>query len=756
MSEKLRILHLEDSPPDSELVALELEKGNIQSEITVVNNETDFINAIQTFSPDIILSDHKLPSFDSIEALKILRKSGISIPFILITATNSEKFAVEMLLNGVDDYVLKTNLTRLPYSVSQSVERHRVKMAEKKAKEELQTSHEKLLFYIENSPLGFIEWDNSLHIKSCSKRTEEIFGWSEKEFTENKKTALSWVYPEDLPWVSKIAHQLISGKVMSNNIQHRNIRKDGSVIWCEWYNTVLKDNDGKVITIMSLVQDITERKENEENLKNNEQRFREFFEWAPEAIVVFDADSENFIDCNENSLSLIKCSKKELMNKSIGDISPPFQPDGKNSYTKAREMIMLTLEGEKPIFEWTIIDSEGKHIFCEIRLVKLTITGRNLVRTTVIDITARKLAEETLRRSESNLRAIFNNTIFSYILINPELKILSFNPIASKWAKNSLNFELKAGKKFLSCFPKAQHEEILKRIEMVLKGATIKYETSYLQLNNSINYYEISFSPVLSSKGKVLEICIAFNDITERKESEIETLMLVNRLESKNKNLSQFAYMVSHNLRAPIAKIQGLAMLYDKQPEDSSFNKNLLENLIKETINLDNVVKDMNTIITARDSEKLKKEYVLFENDVNLIKQVLENDIKKISAEITTDFNEVKGIVTIKTYLYSIIYNILSNAIKYRRDGVPLKVQMKASEYNNFVCLSVKDNGTGIDLKKNGKKIFGLYKRFHNNNIPGRGIGLSLVKTQAEALGGRVEVESIVGNGTTFKIFLPN
>jgi PAS domain S-box-containing protein len=710
---------------------------------------------LQTFSPDVILSDHTLPSFDSVEALKILRKSGIEIPFILITSTNSEKFAVEMLLNGADDYILKTNLTRLPYSVRQSIERHRVQMADKKAKEELQSSHEKLLFYIENSPLGFIEWDNTLHVKSWSKRTEEIFGWSEKEFIENNKTGFSQIYFEDLPWVTKIAHKLISGKVMNNNIQHRNIRRDGSVIWCEWFNTVLKDKDGKVITIMSLVQDITERKKNEENLKNNEQRFREFFEWAPEAIVVFDSDSGNFIDCNENSLSLIKCSRKELMNKSIGDISPPSQPDGKNSFEKAREMIMLTLEGEKPIFEWTIIDSEGKHIFCEIRLVKLTITGRNLVRTTIIDITARKLAEETLRRSEANLRAIFNNTIFSYILINPELKVLSFNPIAAQWAKNSLNFELKAGEKFLSCFPKAQHEEILKRIEMVLKGATIKYETNYLQLNNSINYYEISFSPVLSGKGKVLEICIAFNDITERKESEIETLMLVNRLESKNKNLGQFAYMVSHNLRAPIAKIQGLASLFESEKGDHVSNKALLGYIANEAVNLDEVVKDMNAIITARDSENEIKEYVDFETKIKLIKQVLENEINEGIVQIITDFHEHPGITTVKSYLYSILFNLLSNALKYRSPEVPLLIHLRSTLDNGFICISVKDNGIGIDLHKYGEKLFGLYKRFHNKNIPGKGIGLNLVKTQVETLGGRIEVESEVNRGTEFKIFLP-
>ena len=77
---------------------------------------------------------------------------------------------------------------------------------------------------------------------------------------ENRKTGFSQVYEEDLPWVSKILEQLISGEVERNKIQHRNTTKDGRVIWCEWFNSVLKDNEGKVKTIMSLVQDITEQK----------------------------------------------------------------------------------------------------------------------------------------------------------------------------------------------------------------------------------------------------------------------------------------------------------------------------------------------------------------------------------------------------------------------------------------------------------------------------------------------------------------
>jgi PAS domain S-box-containing protein len=132
---------------------------------------------------------------------------------------------------------------------------------------ELKFAHERLLFHLENAPLGFIEWDNQLKLKSWTKRAEEIFGWTQEEFKNSNQTGYSHVYEEDLPWVSKIADDLLSGRIDRNHIQYRNVRKDGTVIWCEWFNSVLKDGDGKVVTLMALVQDITDRKENELRLQ---------------------------------------------------------------------------------------------------------------------------------------------------------------------------------------------------------------------------------------------------------------------------------------------------------------------------------------------------------------------------------------------------------------------------------------------------------------------------------------------------------
>lgn len=140
----------------------------------------------------------------------------------------------------------------------------------KEAEQELRTAHERLMFHIENSPLGYIEWGDVARPKSWSKRAEEIFGWSEREVTSIHYDWSNNIHEDDRSWVNKISEDLVSGKIERNSLQHRSYTKDGRVIWCEWFNSVLKNKDGKVITIMSLVRDITEKIKAEEDLRSME------------------------------------------------------------------------------------------------------------------------------------------------------------------------------------------------------------------------------------------------------------------------------------------------------------------------------------------------------------------------------------------------------------------------------------------------------------------------------------------------------
>ena len=142
---KLRILLLEDSSDDAELVERALKKGNIDFVSKRVESEQDYIDSIRNFAPDVILSDHALPQFNSMEAFKIAKEEKTDIPFLLVTGTVSEEFAVTCLKEGVDDYILKSNLTRLPVAVQHAIHQNQLERNKRMSEKALKEQNNKLL-----------------------------------------------------------------------------------------------------------------------------------------------------------------------------------------------------------------------------------------------------------------------------------------------------------------------------------------------------------------------------------------------------------------------------------------------------------------------------------------------------------------------------------------------------------------------------------------------------------------------------------
>jgi len=148
MESNLKILHLEDDPNDAGLIQRELKKADFKFNIKVVENQRQYVEALENFKPDVILSDHSLPQFNSLEALKIYKEYKYEIPFILITGTVSEEFAITSIKEGADDYILKNNLTRLPSAIDQALKSRKVESEKRKANAELEIINKELNTFI--------------------------------------------------------------------------------------------------------------------------------------------------------------------------------------------------------------------------------------------------------------------------------------------------------------------------------------------------------------------------------------------------------------------------------------------------------------------------------------------------------------------------------------------------------------------------------------------------------------------------------
>lgn len=217
-----------------------------------------------------------------------------------------------------------------------------------------------------------------------------------------------------------------------------------------------------------------------------------------------------------------------------------------------------------------------------------------------------------------------------------------------------------------------------------------------------------------------------------------------------NSQLEQFAFIAAHNLRAPLTRVLGLANLI-QMGETEEDRKAALEKLISSTHDLDQVVKDLNAILNIKRHTSNLTEVDLNES-LTRTKRILEKEIEETGTRIINNFNEADKVYAIAPYVESILYNLISNSIKYRDPERTPYIAIKTTHEKEFVCLAVMDNGLGIDLKKYQQNIFSLYKRFHLH-VEGKGLGLYLVKTQIEALGGRVDVRSEPNEGTTFQVF---
>jgi len=219
-----------------------------------------------------------------------------------------------------------------------------------------------------------------------------------------------------------------------------------------------------------------------------------------------------------------------------------------------------------------------------------------------------------------------------------------------------------------------------------------------------------------------------------------------------NNELRQFSYTVSHNLRGPVASLLGLNRLIDVQQLDDN-NRTVIRHFRDAIAQLDTIIHDLGKIIDIRHDIFKIRQKINLEKEIKEIKKVLKKEIDTHHIKIHYDFSNCPDIYSVKPMVHSILYNLISNSIKYRSLDRHAEITLTAYEDNQHFIVSVKDNGLGIDLNRNKENLFKLYKRFHYHT-EGKGLGLYLVKLQCEALGGNVQVDSELNKFTTFVVHL--
>jgi len=243
-----------------------------------------------------------------------------------------------------------------------------------------------------------------------------------------------------------------------------------------------------------------------------------------------------------------------------------------------------------------------------------------------------------------------------------------------------------------------------------------------------------------------------FHEITELKLRDDEQKKLIKQLTLTIEDLTQFSHIVSHNLRSPLTNILGMTKLI-MQKKSQTDSEKIAEMIYSSALKLDEVIKDLNELLSLR-NKTIEFHEVLFSDVLSEIKMLLEKNIEETKTIISADFTAIEGIVTIKAYIVSIFYNLISNSIKYAKEQINPMIEISAKKEINQVILTFKDNGKGIDLERHHAKIFGLYQRFDISR-EGKGMGLYLTQSNVKLLGGTITIASKLNQGTTFTITLP-
>ncbi|MEO7990580.1 MAG: tetratricopeptide repeat protein [Chryseolinea sp.] len=235
-------------------------------------------------------------------------------------------------------------------------------------------------------------------------------------------------------------------------------------------------------------------------------------------------------------------------------------------------------------------------------------------------------------------------------------------------------------------------------------------------------------------------------------EKTLELRKTNDELVKHNGELLQFSYTVSHNLRGPVARLLGLSDLALRENSVDEA-KQWISLISKTTSELDLIIKDLSKILDLTNEPNQYREVVGLEKEWSQSRSLLQDSLNG-TEEITTHFESLPEITTVRAMLQSIFYNLLSNAIKYRSPERKLKITAVSRSENGNAILEIMDNGLGFDTELHKEKLFKLYKRFHTH-VEGRGLGLYLIKSQVEVLHGEIEVDSQPGRGSLFRIILP-
>lgn len=375
-----------------------LEKMNDDFDVDVEATVDKALKKIESIDYDVIVSDYKMSPKDGLEFLEEIRIKGVDIPFIIFTGRGREEVAMKALNLGANRYIKKGGDPKAQYEfLNQAILQEHNRYSDKREKR-LQKAYFRKLF--ESSPEGIVLLDNDDQVIETNEAFEEIFKYDSEKIKDKNINDL--IVPESKKEeADSLSEVVLSGNTVETETQRK--RKDGEMISVLILGYPI-ELDQEQVGVFGIYRDITERKETERALKENEKKYRTIFESANDAIFIMDEGV--FVDCNKKALEMFGYEKEDLLNKPPWEFSPEKQPDGTKSQVKAEKKIEKALEGEPQSFEWVHTKKDGSDIHTEVNLNRYEIDDEVYVLSIVRDITEKRKTKFALEKANENIKEL--------------------------------------------------------------------------------------------------------------------------------------------------------------------------------------------------------------------------------------------------------------------------------------------------------------------------------------------------------------
>jgi two-component system, chemotaxis family, CheB/CheR fusion protein len=656
----------------------------------------------------------------------------------------------------------------------------------KNAEETLRQSEERLRYHVENSPLAVIEWNADFIVTRWAGESQKIFGWSAVEIVGKPIMDLRMFFEEDIPIVQKTMEKLTDGvsrHVVSTN---RNYTKDGRVIHCTWYNTVLQDAGGKIKSVMSRILDITERKLAVEALRESEARFRTLFETMTEGfsldeIIVDDAGKPidlRFLSINPAFERHTGLKAKDIVGRTTRELFPEAEPVWFERYGK------VALTGEPVHFEERFGPLDK---WFEVSAYQ-TEPGRFAV--VFFDITERKRTEALLQHSLQRLELLSRTAGELLQIPEPQKAVESLCRKVMEYLDCHAFFNFlmdeKAGRLHLNAYAGISEEEA-RRIEwMDLGVAVFGFEAregqciiaehipatsdERTELVKSYGIKAYACYPILGPGGMVIGTLSfgtknreTFSDdelslmkaVTDqvavammRMRGEQSLRLRTDELETSNKELEAFIYSVSHDLRAPLRTMAGFSKILIEEYGNKMENepKDYLMRITNASEKMTELIDDLLRLSRISKHDMDRMDYDLSRQASSIAAGLYEADPGR-----SVEFSIEEGLrASVDPNLIRVaLANLIENAWKFTSKKMNARIEFSAFEKEGKTVYYVRDNGAGFDQTL-ANKMFSPFQRLHTEKeFEGTGIGLAIVERIIRRHGGAVWAEGDVGKGAT-------